>query len=279
MGQKSNPIGLRLGIIRTWDSKWFSKKEYIEYLHEDLWIKQHVRKKFKHGEISRIEIERPSQKKLKVTIATGKPGVVIGKGGKEIQDLKEFFEKKFKRQVFLSISEIKDVLLDSTLVAQNVAGQIERRVAYRRAMKRTLEQVMAAGAEGCKIKVAGRLGGAEISRDEEYARGRVPLHTLRADIDYGVATAYTTYGTIGVKVWLFHGEVLDPREKARYQQVKHVPLPGEVLAEPESNDSVKIIRRTVETPDPVVAATPAPVVEVTPAPVVTETPAVEGGDE
>jgi small subunit ribosomal protein S3 len=248
MGQKSNPIGMRLGIIRSWDSRWFAGKEYVEYLHEDLWIKKYLREKLAHGEISRIEIERPSQKKLKVTINTGKPGVVIGKGGKEIQDLKAFFEKKTNRQVYLSIQEVKDSMMDATLVSQNVAGQLERRVGYRRAMKRTIEIVMAAGAEGVKIKVAGRLGGAEIARKEEYSRGRVPLHTLRADIDYGFHTAKTSYGAIGVKVWIFHGEVLDTKEKSRYQSARRVPLPGEVLAEADPRPSVKVIKKETDTP-------------------------------
>lgn len=247
MGQKVNPIGLRLGIIRTWDSKWFSKKEFIEYLHEDLWIKKHLKKKYAHGEIAKIEIERPSQKKIKVSINTAKPGVVIGKGGKEIQDLKDFLEKKTKRQVYVNIQEIKEPMLEAQLVAQNIAGQLERRVSYRRAMKRTMEMVLAAGAEGVKTRCAGRLGGAEIARVEQYAKGRVPLHTLRADIDYGWATAYTSYGTVGVKTWIFHGEVLDPREKARLSQ--RTPMTGEVLAEAEPREGFAAIRKVIETPE------------------------------
>ena len=251
MGQKTNPIGLRLGITRTWDSKWFARKEYVEYLHEDLWIKRYLRKKYAHGEVSRIEIERSSNKKMKVTISTAKPGVIIGKSGSEIQKLREYFEKKLSRQVFVNVNEIKDSNLDATLVAQNIANQIERRISYRRAMKRTIDQVMAAGAEGIKIRTAGRLGGAEIARDEKYAKGRVPLHTLRADIDYGVATAFTTYGAIGIKVWIFHGEVLDPREKSRYQTAaKKVPVPGEVLAEADGpREELKVIKKSVEGSD------------------------------
>ena len=246
MGQKTNPIGLRLGITRTWDSKWFAKKEYVEYLHEDLWIKRYIRKNLAHGEVSRIEIERASSKKMRVTISTAKPGVIIGKGGAEIQKLREFFEKRFKRQVFINVNEIKDANLDATLVAQNVASQIERRVSYRRAMKRTIDMVMASGAEGVKIKTAGRLGGAEIARDEKYAKGRVPLHTLRADIDYGVATAHTTYGAIGVKVWIFHGEVIDPREKGRNKTGEKVLVAGEVLAEAEPREELKIIKNSIK---------------------------------
>jgi len=227
VGQKTNPIGFRLGIIKTWDSKWFAEKEYIEYLHEDLKIKRTIKgiflaikakkEKYIDPEISKIEIERPSVQKVRVIINTAKPGVIIGKSGQEIQKLKNLLEKLTKRKVSLYIQEIKNPLMDAQLVANNIAAQIERRISFRRAMKKSVDNVLAAGVEGVKISCSGRLGGAEISRIEQYRKGRVPLHTLRANIDFATATAHTTYGCVGVKVWLFHGEVLSERDSERYQ--------------------------------------------------------------
>lgn len=227
MGQKTNPVGLRLGITRTWESRWFAQKEYIEYLHEDLKIKKAIKdvfaaikakkEKYIDPEISKIEIERPSYQKVKVIINTAKPGVIIGRSGSEIQKMKNMIEKLTKRKVSLYIQEIKDPFLDAQLVANNIAAQIERRVAFRRAMKRSVDTALSHGVLGVKISCSGRLGGAEIARCEYYRRGRVPLHTLRANIDFAIATGHTTYGCVGVKVWLFHGEVLSERDAERYQ--------------------------------------------------------------
>lgn len=227
MGQKTNPIGFRLGVIKTWDSKWFAEKEYIEYLHEDLKIKTVIKNKFDElkrakdkkyidPEIAKIEIERPSVQKVRVIINTAKPGVIIGKNGQEIQNMKNMLEKLTKRKVSLYIQEIKDPFLDAQLVANSIANQIEKRVSFRRAMKKSVDTVLSHGVEGVKICCSGRLGGAEIARREQYRKGRVPLHTIRANIDFALATAHTTYGCIGVKVWLFHGEVLSDRDAERF---------------------------------------------------------------
>jgi len=209
MGQKVNPIGLRLGINRTWDSRWFaSKGTYGDLLHEDLAIRKYLQKRLEQAGISRIVIERP-HKKCRVTIYTARPGVVIGKKGADIEKLRQELSKLSSSETVLNIVEIRKPEVDATLVAENIAQQLERRVAFRRAMKRTMQTAQRMGALGIRINVAGRLGGAEIARTEWYREGRVPLHTLRADIDYGVATARTTYGAIGVKIWIFKGEIME----------------------------------------------------------------------
>jgi small subunit ribosomal protein S3 len=212
MGHKVNPIGLRLGINRTWESRWFAGKDYAKLLHEDLKLRNHLRKKLSGAGVSRVVIERPA-KKPRVTIYAARPGVVIGKKGQDIEDLTTMA----KAEVSLNIMEIRKPEIDATLVAENIAQQLERRVAFRRAMKRAVQSAMRLGAQGIRINCGGRLGGAEIARMEWYREGRVPLHTLRADIDYGVATAKTTYGTCGVKVWIFKGEILahDPMAQDR----------------------------------------------------------------
>ena len=207
MGQKVNPIGLRLGINRTWDSRWFADSNYADLLHEDLAIREFLRRNLKQAGVSRIVIERPA-KKARVTIHTARPGVVIGKKGADIEKLRSALQKLTGSDVHLNIVEIRKPEIDATLVAENIANQLERRVAFRRAMKRAVQSAMRLGAGGIRINCGGRLGGAEIARVEWYREGRVPLHTLRADVDYGEATGHTTYGTCGVKVWVFKGEIL-----------------------------------------------------------------------
>ena len=207
MGQKVNPIGLRLGIIKTWDSRWFSGKKYAKYIYEDHVIRKFLKKRLHHAGISKIEIER-STKRVRLRIFAARPGIVIGKKGAEIEQLKKDLEKIISQDVLIDIQEVRKPEIDAQLVAENVALQIERRVAFRRAMKRGVSSAMRFGAKGIKIICSGRLGGAEMARTEWYREGRVPLHTLRADIDYGFTEARTTYGIIGVKVFIFKGEIL-----------------------------------------------------------------------
>ena len=209
MGQKVNPIGLRLGINRTWDSRWVAgKNEFSTLLHEDIKIRAALMKLLKQAAFANIVIERP-HKKCRVTIYSARPGVVIGKKGADIEKLRSAVGKMTKSEVVLNIVEVRKPEIDATLVADAIAQQLERRVAFRRAMKRSVQSAMRLGAEGIRINCSGRLGGAEIARLEWYREGRVPLHTLRADIDYGVGTAFTTYGTCGIKVWIFKGEILE----------------------------------------------------------------------
>ncbi len=208
MGQKVNPIGLRLGIVKTWDSRWYAdKKKYSEYIIEDQSIRKFLKKRLFKAGISKIEIER-SAKRVRLRVYTARPGIVIGKKGSEIEQLKKDLEKLISQEVLIDIQEVRKPEIDAQLVAENVALQITRRVAFRRAMKRGVSSAMRFGAKGVKIICAGRLGGAEMARTEWYHEGRVPLHTLRADIDYGFTEAKTTYGTIGVKVYIFKGEIL-----------------------------------------------------------------------
>ncbi len=207
MGQKVNPIGLRLGIVKTWESRWYAGKKYADYIYEDFKIREFLKKKLFHAGVSKIEIER-SAKRVRLRIFASRPGIIIGKKGSEIAQLKKELEKVTTQEVFIDIQEIRRPEIEAQLVAENVALQIERRVAFRRAMKRGISTAMRSGAEGVKIICAGRLGGAEMARTEQYREGRVPLHTLRADIDYGFTEAKTTYGLIGVKVFIFKGEIL-----------------------------------------------------------------------
>jgi small subunit ribosomal protein S3 len=219
MGQKVNPIGLRLGINRTWDSRWFADDAYADLLHEDLRIRKYLRQRLQQAGVSRIVIERPA-KKARITIHTARPGVVIGKKGADIEKLRSALQAMTTSEVHLNIVEIRKPEIDATLVAENIASQLERRVAFRRAMKRAVQSAMRLGANGIRINCGGRLGGAEIARTEWYREGRVPLHTLRADVDYGEATAKTTYGTCGVKVWVFKGEIMahDPMAQDKRAQ-------------------------------------------------------------
>ena len=207
MGQKVNPIGLRLGIVKTWESRWYADKTYAAYILEDHKLRRYIKKKLFHAGVSRIEIER-SSKRIRLRIFTSRPGIVIGKKGAEISQLKREIEKMVSHEVLIDIQEVRKPEIDAQLVAENVALQIVRRVAFRRAMKRGVSSAMRFGALGIKIICAGRLGGAEMARTEWYREGRVPLHTLRADIDYGFTEARTTYGIIGVKVFIFKGEIL-----------------------------------------------------------------------
>ncbi len=207
MGQKVNPIGLRLGINRTWDSRWYSDAGYAGLLHEDLRIRDYLRKQLVQAGVSKIVVERPA-KRARLTIHTARPGVVIGKKGVDIERLRAELSKMTGNDVHLNIVEIRKPEIDAQLVAENVAQQLERRVHFRRAMKRAVQSAMRLGAQGIRINCAGRLGGAEIARTEWYREGRVPLHTLRAELDYGEATSRTTYGSCGVKVWVFKGEIM-----------------------------------------------------------------------
>lgn len=209
MGQKVNPIGLRVGINRTWDSRWYAnKREYGALLHEDIRIRRFLQKRLHQAGVSRIVIERPA-KKARVTISTARPGLVIGKKGADIEKLRQALSQMTGSDVHLNIVEIRKPEIDAKLVAENICNQLERRIAFRRAMKRAVQSAMRLGALGIRINCGGRLGGAEIARTEWYHEGRVPLHTLRADIDYGEATAFTAYGTCGVKVWVFKGEIME----------------------------------------------------------------------
>ena len=207
MGQKVHPHGLRIGVIKTWDSKWFADKNYQQYLLEDIKVREFVKEKLFTAGISRVEIERSSNRMV-VIIHTAKPGMVIGRAGSNIELLKKDIKKMTTSDLDIKIQEVKQPDMDATLVAENIAAQLERRIAFRRAMKQSVTRTMRMGAKGIKVQVGGRLGGAEIARSEGYREGSIPLHTLRADIDYGTAEAHTTYGRIGVKVWIYKGEVL-----------------------------------------------------------------------
>lgn len=208
MGQKVNPVGFRLGVIKSWDSRWFAGKDYAAFIEDDYKIREFLKKKLYHAGISKIEIERWA-KRIRLRIYAARPGIVIGKKGAEIELLKKELEKMVPQEVVIDIQEVKKPEVNAQLVAENVALQIVRRVAFRRAMKRGVSSAMRFGAQGIKVCCSGRLGGAEMARTEWYKEGRIPLHTLRADIDYGFSEARTTYGIIGVKVWIFHGEILE----------------------------------------------------------------------
>ena len=226
MGQKINPIGFRLGINRTWDSRWFaSKAEYGRLLHEDIRIRAMLMKDLKQAAISKIIIERP-HKKCRVTIHSARPGVVIGKKGADIDKIRKSVAALTASEVVINIVEVRKPEIDATLVADSIAQQLERRVAFRRAMKRAVQSAIRLGAEGIRINCSGRLGGAEIARLEWYREGRVPLHTLRADIDYGVGTAHTAYGTCGIKVWIFKGEILEHDPSAHERRANEVGNSG-----------------------------------------------------
>ncbi len=214
MGQKTHPRGFRVGVIEGWDSRWVAGKDYAEQLHEDLRVRRFLKKRLYHAGISKIEIERAAAK-AKVNIHTARPGIVIGKKGAEIEKLKSELGKLMGRETYINIIEVRRPDIDAQLVAENVGLQLERRVAFRRAMKEAVARAMRMGAQGVRIQASGRLGGAEIARREWYREGRVPLHTLRADIGYGFAEAKTTYGIIGIKAWVMHGDVLSRAEEAR----------------------------------------------------------------
>lgn len=212
MGQKTHPYGFRLGVIKTWNSRWYEDKNYAKWLHEDLSIREHVRKNYSNAGVAGIEIERAANK-CKVVIATSRPGIIIGKRGAGVEQLRSELQKLTGNDLFVDIQEVRKAETNAQLVAESIATQLERRVAFRRAMKKAVSTAMKFGVKGIRVYAGGRLGGAEIARFEQYREGRVPLHTLRADIEFGVATAKTTYGTIGVKCWIFKGEVLPQRRR------------------------------------------------------------------
>lgn len=230
LGQKTNPIGLRLGVIRGWDSSWYAEKDIPAKLTEDDVIRRYINERLKRAGLARVVIER-TPKRIILTLHTSRPGVVIGRGGQEVEKLREELKKVSNKDIQINISEIKRPELDATLVAQNIAQQLEGRVSFRRAMKMAIQAAMRMGAEGVRVKLSGRLGGAEMSRTEQYLEGRVPLHTIRADIDYAEGTAYTVYGTTGVKVWISRGEVigkseLNPNVQAQRLQMQQTPAQG-----------------------------------------------------
>jgi small subunit ribosomal protein S3 len=212
VGQKVNPVGLRIGVIRDWESKWYAGKDYADLLHEDIKIREYVSKRLADASVSKIEIERAANR-VNITVHTAKPGMVIGKGGTEVEALRKALNQLTGKRVHINIMEIKRADVDAKLVAENIARQLENRVSFRRAQKQAIQRAMRAGAKGIKTMVSGRLGGADIARSESYSEGTVPLHTLRADIDYATAEADTTYGKLGVKVWIYRGEVLPTRKK------------------------------------------------------------------
>jgi small subunit ribosomal protein S3 len=207
LGQKVHPIGLRLGIIKSWDSKWYEEKNYAKWLHEDIHLREYIKEKLGHAGISKTEIERAANR-VKINVYTARPGIVIGKRGAGIETIKKELQQFTKNEVYLNIVEVRKSEIDAQLVAENITTQLERRIAFRRAMKKAVSTALKFGAKGIRVACSGRLGGAEMARYEWYREGRVPLHTLRADIDYGFAEAKTTYGKIGCKVWIFKGEVL-----------------------------------------------------------------------
>jgi len=223
MGQKVHPYGFRLGFNKTWRSRWFAKQGYAELLHEDLKLKEVLRERLKSAGISSVEVDRPGNK-LRITIRTARPGIIIGRKGAEIEKLKQELHDRTKREVYIDIQEVHRPELDAQLVSESVALQLEKRVAFRRAMRKAVDSALRFGCQGIKIRVAGRLNGAEIARSEWYLQGRLPLHTLRADIDYGTSEAYTTYGVIGVKTWVYRGEILQGKGR-------QAPL-GSLSAEP-----------------------------------------------
>ena len=213
MGQKVHPYGLRLGYNKTWKSRWYAKKDYSNLLHEDLRLKKELKKQLGHAGVSNIEIERPGNK-IRITIHTSRPGIIIGRKGSEIDKLKADLQKRTNRDIFININEIHRPELESQLVAESIALQLEKRIAFRRAMRKAVDTALKVNAKGIKVCCAGRLNGAEIARTEWYLQGQLPLHTLRADIDYGFAEAFTTYGVIGVKVWIYKGEVFPALQKS-----------------------------------------------------------------
>lgn len=212
MGQKTNPVGIRLGITRSWISNWFAKERFADYLYEDILIRNYLKKRLEHGGISTIEIERTA-KRVTVGIHTSRPGIVIGKKGEEVERLKGELQHLTQKEIQINIKEVKKPEMDSQLVGDNIARQVEKRVSYKKAIKKAISTAMRMGAEGIKIQISGRLNGAEIARTETFKEGRIPLHTLRADIDYATATAHTTYGCIGVKVWICKGDIINRVEK------------------------------------------------------------------
>ncbi|HTR36754.1 MAG TPA: 30S ribosomal protein S3 [Bryobacteraceae bacterium] len=245
MGQKVHPYGFRLGVTKTWRSRWFAKQDYAKLLREDLDLKDSLRDRLKAAGVSSVEVDRPGNK-LRVTIRTSRPGIIIGRKGAEIEKLKQDLAKKTKREVFIDIQEVHKPELDAQLVAESIALQLEKRVAFRRAMRKAVDSALRFGCKGIKVRVSGRLNGAEIARSEWYLQGQLPLHTLRADLDYGFAQAYTTYGVIGVKCWTYKGEII---EGARRDSLRNEPEPRRPLRDRRE-------RRPAAAPAPIEAGGP-----------------------
>src|SRR5947208_15880316 len=219
MGQKVHPTGFRLGFNKTWRSRWYAEKDYAKLLHEDVALKKELKKRFAHAGVSRVDIERAANK-LKISIFTSRPGIIIGRKGQEVDKLKQEIQKRSGKEVFINMQEILKPELDAQLLAESVALQLEKRIAFRRAMRKAVDAALRFGAKGIKVRVSGRLNGAEIARSEWYLHGQLPLHTLRADIDYGFAQAFTTYGVIGVKVWIYKGEVFEMQKPERPERAR-----------------------------------------------------------
>jgi small subunit ribosomal protein S3 len=277
MGQKVHPYGFRLGVTKTWRSRWFAKQEYSKLLHEDLELKESLLNRLRAAGISSVEVDRPGNK-LRITIRTSRPGIIIGRKGAEIEKLKSDLAKKTKREVFIDIQEVHRPELDAQLVSESIALQLEKRVAFRRAMRKSVDSALRFGCKGIKVRVSGRLNGAEIARSEWYLQGQLPLHTLRADIDYGFSQAYTTYGVIGVKVWIYKGEVLDgasrrdslrnegePRRRRRDDRDRERrPLTQAPAAPPEAGGAI-IQQPPSEMPKPASSPIIPPLAPVAPA--------------
>jgi small subunit ribosomal protein S3 len=254
MGQKVHPYGFRLGITKNWRSRWFANQDYAKLLHEDLELKESLRDRLKAAGVSAVEVERPGGSKLRITIHTSRPGLIIGRKGAEIEKLKQELSQKTKREVFIDIQEVHKPEMDAQLVAESIALQLEKRVAFRRAMRKAVESALRFGCKGIKVRVSGRLNGAEIARSEWYLQGQLPLHTLRADIDYGFAEAYTTYGVIGIKTWVYRGEVSTDGlfRRARTDEPRRNPRP-------DRRDRRDDRRERTDRPPVSIAAAPPPV--------------------
>ena len=252
MGQKVHPYGFRLGVTKTWQSRWFAKQDYAKLLREDLELKGSLRERLKAAGVSSVEVDRPGNK-LRVTIRTSRPGIIIGRKGAEIEKLKQDLAKKTNREVFIDIQEVHKPELDAQLVAESIALQLEKRVAFRRAMRKAVDSALRFGCKGIKVRVSGRLNGAEIARSEWYLQGQLPLHTLRADVDYGFAQAYTTYGVIGVKCWTYKGEILDG---GRRSSLQNEPEPRRPLRDRRERRPMAGGPPPVETGGPVLQSAP-----------------------
>lgn len=264
MGQKVHPYGFRLGVSKTWRSRWFAKQDYAKLLCEDLELKAALRKRLKAAGVSSVEVDRPGNK-LRITIRTSRPGIIIGRKGAEIEKLKQDLAKRTKRDVFIDIQEVHKPELDAQLVSESIALQLEKRVAFRRAMRKAVDSALRFGCKGIKVRVSGRLNGAEIARSEWYLQGQLPLHTLRADIDYGFAQAYTTYGVIGIKCWVYKGDLLDQQIRKGMYQAEPEPRRRERRDRRERGDRGERGERAPQTPPPPPIGEPAgPAVQVTP---------------
>lgn len=259
MGQKVHPYGFRLGITKNWRSRWFATQDYAKLLHEDLELKEMLKERLKAAGVSAVEVERPGGSKLRITIHTSRPGIIIGRKGAEIEKLKQELAQKTRREVFIDIQEVHKPEMDAQLVAESIALQLEKRIAFRRAMRKAVESAQRFGCKGIKVRVSGRLNGAEIARSEWYLQGQLPLHTLRADIDYGFAEAYTTYGVIGIKVWVYKGEVPTDgfTRRARTDEPRRNPRPERRERREPRPERAPAAQAAPPLPPPPVAAEPA----------------------